>query len=136
MIERLTNEQLIEMLNDVEHEKEILIETLGNHNEMIRRLKEMELEYSLLAEHNKNLLDAIFIILSTIDNLNGVINPNEISDLLSIVSTVAMNSYLNNSMEDEFATNIERGKRIAENISKKINSDEEKVFISIQVFEE
>ena len=136
MIERLTNEQLIEMLNDVEHEKEILIETLRNHNEMIRRLKEMELEYSLLAEHNKNLLDAIFIILSTIDNLNGVINPNEISDLLSIVSTVAMNSYLNNSMEDEFATNIERGKRIAENISKKINSDEEKVFISIQVFEE
>ena len=85
MIERLTNEQLIEMLNDAEHEKEILIETLGNHNEMIRRLKEMELEYSLLAEHNKNLLDAIFIILSTIDNLNGVINPNEISDLLSLI---------------------------------------------------
>lgn len=131
------NKELVETLIQLNKEKETLLNTLENQNAFIKELKEVKESYDLLIEHNETFYDAIFVILFSINKYGDLIDSEKLNEIFSVISTVAVNSLMNNSIKEQFEVEIEKGEEIANRIAKLCQSKEpnQSAEIEVSIFE-
>lgn len=131
------NKELVETLIQLNKEKETLLNTLENQNAFIKELKEVKESYDLLIEHNETFYDAIFVILFSINKYGDLIDSEKLNEIFSVISTVAVNSLMNNSIKEQFEVEIEKGEEIANRIARLCQSKEpnQSAEIEVSIFE-